>query len=144
MKTRATKRLTIGQVAGEAAVGVETVRFYEREGLIPPPPRTSSGYRQYPADTVERLCFIQRAKDLGFSLRETRELLSLRVGRGRSAADVRARAAEKVADISRKIRDLEAMRESLRALVTTCSGQGSTDTCPILVSLSRADGVKGE
>jgi MerR family transcriptional regulator, copper efflux regulator len=144
MKTRATRRLTIGQVAGEAAVGVETVRFYEREGLIPPPPRTPSGYRQYPADTVERLRFIQRAKELGFSLRETQELLSLRVGRDRSAADVRARAAEKVEEIGRKIRDLEAMRDSLTALMSTCPGQGSTDTCPILVSLSRADGVASE
>jgi MerR family transcriptional regulator, copper efflux regulator len=134
----ATGTLTIGQVAEQAAVGVETVRFYERQGLIPPPPRTPSGYRQYPADTVERLRFIQRAKELGFSLRETQELLSLRVGHGTAAADVRARAAEKVESIGRKIRDLEAMRAELAALMAACTGRGGADTCPILVSLSRA------
>ena len=71
--------LTIGELAKRAGVGVETVRFYEREGLVAPPPRTGSGYRQYPADTVSRLRFIQRAKELGFSLREIGELISLRL-----------------------------------------------------------------
>jgi MerR family transcriptional regulator, copper efflux regulator len=133
------KTLTIGQVAEQAAVGVETVRFYEREGLIPSPPRTPAGYRQYSADTVERLRFIQRAKELGFSLRETQELLALRLGAGTSAAHVRARAAEKVEDIGRKIRDLEAMRASLAALMDRCAGDGGLDTCPILVALTRAE-----
>ena len=129
--------MTIGQVADGAGVGIETIRFYEREGLIPKPPRTPAGYRQYSVDTVERLRFIQRAKELGFSLRETQELLALRLGHGMSAADVRARAAEKVRDIGEKIRDLETMRESLTALVSTCPGQGSLDCCPILVALAR-------
>lgn len=137
MSQVATRRLTIGQVAEGAGVGIETIRFYEREGLIPEPPRTPAGYRQYAADTVERLRFIQRAKALGFSLRETQELLALRVGEGTSAADVRARAAEKLGDISARIRDLEAMRESLTGLLSTCPGQGALDGCPILVALTR-------
>jgi DNA-binding transcriptional MerR regulator len=81
--------LTIGQVAKGAGVGVETVRFYEREGLVPAPKRRPSGYRQYPADTVRRIRFVQAAKDLGFTLKEIRELLSLRVAAGKSCADVR-------------------------------------------------------
>jgi DNA-binding transcriptional MerR regulator len=75
--------LTIGQVAKGAGVGVETVRFYEREGLVPAPKRRPSGYRQYPADTVRRIRFVQAAKDLGFTLKEIRELLSLRVAAGK-------------------------------------------------------------
>ncbi len=137
MSQTGTKRLTIGQVANGAGVGVETIRFYEREGLIPEPPRTPAGYRQYAADTVERLRFIQRAKELGFSLRETQELLALRLGQAGSAADVRVRAAEKVQDISAKIRDLQAMRDSLTALLSACPGQGGLDGCPILVALTR-------
>ena len=137
MSDASVKRLTIGQVAAGAGVGLETVRFYEREGLIPRPPRTPAGYRQYSTAAVERLRFIQRAKELGFSLRETQELLALRDGGAASAADVRVRAAEKVGDISARIRDLEAMRASLTALMSTCSGRGSVDGCPILVALTR-------
>ena len=137
MSQAATRQLTIGQVAEGAGVGVETIRFYEREGLIPEPPRTPAGYRQCAADTVARLRFIQRAKALGFSLRETQELLALHVGDGASAADVRVRAAEKVGDISARIRDLETMRDGLTALLSTCPGQGALDGCPILVALTR-------
>ena len=82
--------LTIGEVAKAADIGVETVRFYEREGLIAEPPRRQSGYRQYPPDTIRRLRFIRRAKDLGFTLKEIGELLDLHVDPTRSCADVRA------------------------------------------------------
>jgi MerR family transcriptional regulator, copper efflux regulator len=83
MREGATKRLTIGQVAEGAGVGIETIRFYEREGLVPTPPRTRSGYRQYSVDMVERLRFIQRTKELGFSLRETQSSSPSEPARGR-------------------------------------------------------------
>jgi MerR family copper efflux transcriptional regulator len=142
MSETATKRLTIGQVAEAAGVGIETIRFYEREGLIPEAPRTPAGYRQYAADTVERLRFIQRAKELGFSLRETQELLTLRLTEAASAADLRLRAAEKVRDITAKIRDLKTMRDSLTVLLSTCPGLGALDGCPILVALTRDEAAR--
>jgi MerR family transcriptional regulator, copper efflux regulator len=133
--------LTIGQVARGADVGVETIRFYERQGLIPEPPRTNSGYREYPAETVDRLRFIQRAKELGFSLREIEELISLRLDEGARAADVRARAEAKLQDIEEKIHDLQRMRDTLLELTRACMAEGTTDECPILRALIRSDGV---
>ena len=133
MDTRAS--LTIGQLAKRTDLRVETIRFYERQGLIPEPPRTVTGYRQYPPETVDRLRFIRRAKELGFSLRETEELISLRLDDGASAAGVRARATEKIRDIDGRIGDLERVRESLAALTRACSGRGSADECPILEAL---------
>lgn len=102
-----------GQVAQRAGVRVDTVRFYERQGLIPEPPRTRSGYRQYPCETVDRLRFIQRAKTLGFMLEETRELLELRLNDGARSADVRRRAGAKLREIDRKIQDLRKMRSPM-------------------------------
>ena len=131
--------MTIGQLARCSDVGVEAIRFYGRQGLIPEPPRTSSGYRQYPADTVERLRFIRRAKELGFSLREIGELIALRLDGNACSADVRARAEEKVRDIEQKIRDLQRMRSSLAALIDVCAGTGTTDECPILHALTSKD-----
>lgn len=126
---------SIGQVAKQAGIGVETVRFYERQGLIEDPPRTPSGYRQYPPDTVERLRFIRRAKELGFSLNEISELLSLG---GDACAEVRALAAAKVSDIERRIADLQAMVTVLRRLVASCDAGIDEDACPILESLREA------
>src|SRR5262245_35107394 len=113
------KPLTIGQVAREAGVGVETVRFYEREGLLDEPARRASGYRQYTRDAVARLRFIRRAKELGFTLKEIGELLALRDDPG---ADVRARAAAHLTDIEARIRDLTRMRGALVQLIDTCHG----------------------
>src|SRR5881394_2167200 len=96
--------LSIGQVARRAGVGVETVRFYEREGLLEEPARKASGYRQYTGDVVARLRFIKRAKDLGFTLREIAELLALRSDPDNPCAEVRQRAQAKVADIDARIR----------------------------------------
>ena len=128
--------LTIGKVANRAGIGIETVRFYEREGLIAEPPRgESSGYRHYPEDTVARLRFIKKAKELGFSLKEIRELLSLKAKRLGSCADVRSRATDKIEDIDRKIVVLEAMRTALRGLVEECAGTGPRTECPILNAL---------
>lgn len=131
--------LTIGRLARDTGMNLETVRYYERQGLIPEPPRTRSGYRMYPAETSRRLRFIRRAKELGFSLTEIGELLSLRVRSGNARAQVRASAERKIADIEAKLRALQAMKKSLQKLTTECSGCGSSDECPILDSLERED-----
>ena len=134
-----TSALTIGELAKQAAVGQETIRFYEREGLIPAPPRTSSGYRQYPAGTAARLRFILRAKDLGFALKEIRELLSLRLDEHTCRADVRQQASDKIRDLEEKIRDLQGMCARLRELERACLEQGTIDECPILKALHTED-----
>lgn len=138
MPTASARSLTVGQVALQAGVGVETVRFYEREGLLPLPPRTPAGYRLYTTTTVERLQFIQRAKALGFSLRETQELLALRAGEATNAAEARSRATTKVEEIGAKIRDLEAMRAQLSTLLVACAAREADTACPILSALERA------
>lgn len=129
------KPLTIGAVARQAGVGVETIRFYEREGLIADPPRRESGYRQYPPDTVDRVLFIKRAKDVGFSLREIKGLLDLRLSPKAAAADVRKRAMAKIDDIAAKIRCLQRMKRTLEKLTAACSGKGPVSECPILEAL---------
>ena len=127
--------MTIGQVARQAGVGVETVRFYERTGLLTAPPRRASGYRQYAQEAVTRLQFIKRAKELGFSLKEITELLSLRVDPETTCGEVKQRAEAKIADIEAKLRDLQRMKEALTTLVAACSGSGPTSQCPILDAL---------
>jgi MerR family mercuric resistance operon transcriptional regulator len=132
--------LTIGKLASCAGVGVETVRFYEREGLIPSPARRSSGYRQYPADTVRRIRFIRRAKDLGFTLKEIAELLSLKVDPETTCAEVRSRTEDKIAGIDKKMRVLGGMKDALQRLAAECNGKGPTSTCPILEALDSEEG----
>ena len=129
------RELTIGQVAKQAGIGVETVRFYEREGLIQEPARLPSGYRQYPPATVQRIRFIRRAKDLGFSLKEISELLSLRVDPDRTCADVRRRARDKISDIDEKLASLTRMKSALERLAAKCRGKGPTAECPILAEM---------
>ncbi len=129
------KRLTIGRLADSAGLGVETVRFYERKGLLEEPPRNASGYRQYPAETVIRLRFIKRAKELGFSLKEIKELLALRHNANATCADVREQAEVKLRDIEEKIRDLGRMKEALAHLTCQCQGIGPVSQCPILSAL---------
>lgn len=124
--------LTIGKVAKRAGVRVDTVRFYEQKGLIAEPPRGSSGYRHYPEDTVSRIRFIRRAKELGFSLHEIRELLALRVDPEVSSGEVKARAEAKITDIEVKIRALQRMQETLVAITAACDGCAPVSTCPIL------------
>ena len=126
---------TIGQVARQSGIGVETVRFYEREGLIPQPSRPGSGFRRYPQDAVSRIRFIQRSKALGFSLKEIKELLSLRVDSATSCGEVKKRAEEKIADIERKIHALREMKDALSKLTAACRGKGPTGACPILEAL---------
>src|SRR5438128_889028 len=131
--------LTIGHLAKETGVNLETVRYYERRGLLPKPPRTASGYRLFPAEATQRLRFIRRAQELGFSLTEIRELLALRVSPRTSRAEIRKRAEGKLADIENKIKSLESMRKSLRKLTSSCAGCGPISKCPILESLDRED-----
>ena len=129
--------LKTGELARQAGVNVETLRFYEREGLLPEPPRRTSGYREYPPDTVQRIRFIQRAKELGFTLREIKGLLELRVDPDTTCAELRDQATEKVGDVKQKIADLKAIERALRKLINTCSGSGPVDDCPILKHLER-------
>lgn len=129
--------MTIGQVAESTGLAVETVRYYEREGLIPEPPRSPSGYRQYDADTVRRLRFVVRAKALGFTLREIAELLDLRIDSENNCARVRSHAAAKIADIQKRIAQLDAMRQALQGLVAQCDGDRPISTCPILDALEQ-------
>ena len=128
---------TIGEVAKQAGVGVETIRFYEREGLIPKPPRRPSGYRKFPPETVARLRFIQRAKDLGFTLKEIKELLDLRVDPYTTCAEIRARADTKIADVKEKIRSLRRIERALVALSGACRDNEPVSDCPILDALER-------
>lgn len=124
--------LTIGEVAKAAEIGVETIRFYEREGLIAEPPRRASGYRQYPREAIGRLRFIRRAKELGFTLREIGELLSLRVDPSTTCADVRAMARAKIEDIDGRVAELHRIKDVLERLARSCRGKGPTSECPIL------------
>lgn len=127
--------LTIGQVARRAGVGVETVRFYERKGLLAVPDRRASGYRQYDETGVARLRFIRRAKELGFTLHEIKELLSLKLDPATTCSDVKTRAEAKIADIEGKIDTLQRMRQALVTLTKACRGRGKTSDCPILDAL---------
>ena len=127
--------LTIGRIARDAGTGVETIRFYERQGLLAKPARTISGYRSYAPEVIWRLRFIRHAKELGFSLREIKELLSLRVTAGKSCGDVKSRAAQKIAEVDRKIASLTRIRRPLVKLSAACSGRGPVSACPILDAL---------
>lgn len=129
------KAITIGELAKATGVGVETVRFYERKGLVKAPARKTSGYRQYPEETVERMRFIRRAQQVGFTLKEIKDLLALRDDADARRGDVRGKATAKIADIDAKVRDLLAMRESLVELLTSCEGDGPASECPIITAL---------
>jgi len=129
--------LTIGTVAKKAGVNIDTLRFYERQGVIVKPPRTDSNYRMYPEETVRRVQFVKRAQELGFSLKEIKGLLALRATRGARCEDVRRQALEKIEEIEEKIRSLEAMKVALEKLADECAAtRGPVSDCPILESLN--------
>jgi MerR family mercuric resistance operon transcriptional regulator len=127
--------LKTGELAKQAGVNVETLRFYERKGLLPKPHQRESGYREYPQESVRLLQFIKRAQELGFSLKEIRELLALKVQPGVTCVEVRETAEHKMADVRQKIRDLLAIERALQRLTVTCTGSGPLSECPILEHL---------
>lgn len=127
-----------GELAKQGHVNFQTIRYYEQEGLLPAPPRSSAGYRKYPATAVQRLRFIKNAKELGFSLHEIRELLDLQVTPGSSCADVCSKAKAKTVDVDEKIRHLQEIRRALIRMTNTCSGKGPVSDCSILQFLSEA------
>jgi MerR family copper efflux transcriptional regulator len=131
--------LTIGQFAEAAGVGVETIRFYERKGLLAAPPRPDSGYRQYPTASVRRVHFIRRAKALGFTLKEIGELLALKVERDTSCQDVRILAQAKIVDIEAKLSELQRMKAALHHLAMACGDTGPSEGCPILDALDEVE-----
>ena len=130
--------LKSGELAKQANVNTETLRYYEREGLLPEPKRSEAGYRLYTADDVKRVQFIKRAQDLGFSLKEIKELLTLKLDETQSAKAVKRLTEQKIKTIEHKIKALEAMKEVLLGLSAACSGEGSVDHCPIIKSLDKA------
>ncbi len=128
--------MKIGEVAKAAGVGIDAVRFYERERLLPEPARRPSGYREYSSDAVMDLRFIKRAKELGFSLKEISELLSIESEPASTAGDIKRLAEEKLADLDDKIRSLQRMKRALRKVAESCPGSGPTSDCSILQSLT--------
>ncbi len=129
------KEITIGKLAKQAGVTIDTVRFYERRGLVAEPNRTASNYRIYSAGEVVRLKFIKKAKSLGFSLKEIQELLVLRHTPEATKKDVKSKVERKIQDIKTKITDLGHILEVLEDLNQSCNGHGSADDCPILRAL---------
>ncbi len=130
------ERLTIGELAKHGQVNLETIRYYERIGLILEPPRTNAGYRIFSPEAIRRVRFIKRAQELGFSLKEIKELLDLRTSTDSTCADVQIRAQAKLSDINEKIHTLQAMKKTLKQLNAACSGKGAVSKCVILESLS--------
>ncbi len=132
---RGMRSIGTSELAKRAGVNVETVRFYERTGLLPEPPRTPSGYRRFSPDAIRVVRFVKRAQELGFSLTEIKDLLSLRARPGATCEDVRRRAEAKIHDVDAKIRSLQAVRRALKRLAAECSGRGPVEACPILERL---------
>jgi len=130
---------TIGKAAKRAGLSVDTLRYYEREGLLPSPRRTASSYRLYDEAAIARLRFINRAKVLGFTLAEIRELLQLNDGGGERQS-VRVIARARAEEIARKIEDLGRMHTMLEHLVSACDGHGNLAGCPIIEALLEGDG----
>jgi MerR family copper efflux transcriptional regulator len=128
--------MTIGRLAKEAGVNIDTIRYYERHGLLPLAARRASGYREYADDDVARLSFIRRAKELGFSLTDIGELLSLSRDRRSDMRGVKRKAEERLADVERKIEKLKRVRRGLKTLIDACPGHGELATCPIVAALS--------
>jgi Hg(II)-responsive transcriptional regulator len=126
------------EVAERAGVNVQTLRYYERRGLLPEPPRGESGYRFYGHDAVRRVRFIKRAQELGFGLSDAESLLALAAGGPESCEAARELAETKVAELDRRIADLLAMRDSLQRLATTCLRPRAERECPLLHSIEEA------
>jgi Cu(I)-responsive transcriptional regulator len=132
--------MRIGAAAERAGVNVQTLRYYEKRGLLPPSPRRTSGYRDFPDEAVRVVRFIKRAQDLGFTLGEIEELLRLRNDKRRDRARVRTIATRRVRDIEHKIVELQAMKQALSHLLHCCE-EGSTLECPIIEALDGTEGA---
>lgn len=128
--------MIIGQLARQAGVPIDTIRYYERQRLLPEPLRSASGYRRYGQDDLLRLNFIKRAKGLGFTLDEIRDLLGLSDARATDMASVKAAATGKLALVESRIEELGRMRDALQLLVDACPGHGALSECPIMAALS--------
>ena len=127
------KAMTISKIAKEAGVGVETVRFYEKKGLVDQPSKPASGgFRHYPAETGERIRFIRQAQELGFSLCEIQELLSLKADPATDCSNVRERAQVKRDEIVRKIAVMKGIQSALEKLIAACPGRGALRVCSIM------------
>lgn len=131
--------MTIGQVAKRTGVNIQTVRFYERKGLVLPEKRTESGYRIYSHEAIRRIRFVRHAQEMGFSLREIEDLLSLRIDPGMTCADVKIRAETKRTEVEQKIDKLSHMQRALEMLVARCDGDGPVSECPIIEALDSVD-----
>lgn len=136
-KKFSTKALTIGQVAKLAEVGIDTIRFYEKKGVIQEPKRLASGYRQYDENTPRKIRFIKKAQELGFTLKEVKELLELKINRKAPCQSVRMKAETKMREIESKVNDLSKMKDALLKMVFSCSGKGTTVECSILESFEK-------
>lgn len=139
MKKKADQTFTIGALAKRSGVAIETIRFYEREGVIEAASRRDSGYREYGEQAVAQLRFVRRAKDLGFTLKEITDLLKLRTETKRNCSGVKRRALEKIASVESKIRDLQKIRSRLIELTDACDELRPISTCPILRSFEREE-----
>ena len=127
--------MTTGEVADASGVSVQTVRYYERRGLLPEPPRDGNGHRNYDADAVRRLYFIKRAQELGFSLSDIDELLSLRAEPDAPNRKVKRKTKAKLQETQRRLEDLRGIESKLEELYEACDGEGTTSECPILDAL---------
>lgn len=127
--------LTVSELAAAAGVNAQTIRYYEGEGLLAKPPRTSGGYRAFPPDAADRVRFIKRAQELGFSLEEVKELLDLREHPEAACPEVLKRAQSKLAEMAEKVRHLQTMMRELTRLVKACAGRARPHACPLLEAL---------
>ncbi len=131
--------MTIGRLAAQAGVNVQTVRYYERRGLIDVPSRSRSGYRQYSPDAARQIRFIKRAQDLGFSLSEIGELLALRIDHVNACQAVEAKTLSKIAMVEQKITELETIKKALNRFVESCEARQPTGECPMLEFLDEEE-----
>ncbi len=130
--------MRISQIARSAGVGVETVRFYERKKLIEQPHKPASGgFRAYPVEVATQIRFIRRAQNLGFSLKEVKELMSLRIDPEADCSEIRQRASVKRQEVMEKIEQLHRVRDALDTVIESCPGRGSTRACSILDELEK-------
>lgn len=135
--SEAQRNLTIGALSRRAGVHIETIRYYERSGLMPKPPRSGGGHRLYHRDHLKRLVFIRRGRELGFSLEEIRALLGLVDGGGYTCGEVKALTERHLVDIRQKIADLRRLEKTLKEIASQCAG-GSVPECPIIEGLFNA------